>query len=213
MGGVPYCVRPMELEDIVTVIHIDRLSFPTPWPASAYRYELLQNSTAHYHVVEKAIAAEGKNEPSAEPGLRQRLLQLVGRGPIRADIIGFAGFWLVRGEAHIATLAVHPNHRRRGVGELLLLDMIKQARKLNAEMMILEVRVSNTIAQNLYLKCGFRVVGRRRRYYSDNREDALVMEMRGLDSSQLEESLRPLEEALQGKLAAKQEGIASSSPA
>ncbi len=212
MEGAPYRVRPMELADIATVIHIDRLSFPTPWPASAYRYELLQNSAAHYCVVEKAGLPEGESEPSAEPGLRQRLLRLVSGGPIRPNIIGFAGFWLVRGEAHISTLAVRPDHRRRGVGELLLLDMINGARKLNAEMMTLEVRVSNIIAQSLYRKYGFRVEGRRLRYYSDNREDALMMKMDGLDSSHFDASLRRLEEALHRKLAAAQEEKDTRSP-
>ena len=212
MEGSPYRVRPMELEDVPTVMHIDRLSFSTPWPSSAYRYELLRNPSAHYYIVERAASGEEESEPPEEAGLGQRLLRLVGRGPIHPGIIGFAGVWLVSREAHISTLAVHPDYRRRGVGGLLLLDMIRQSRALNATMMTLEVRLSNTIAQDLYRRCGFRVVRRRRHYYSDDREDALVMEVHGLDSLQFEENLHQLEEALRRKLEAALEGVASGSP-
>jgi ribosomal-protein-alanine N-acetyltransferase len=212
MERILYRVRPMELEDVPTVMHIDRLSFSTPWPASAYRYEILKNPSAHYYIVEKAASGEKEREPPAEAGLGQRLLRLVGRGPIHPDIIGFAGFWLVSHEAHISTLAVHPDYRRRGVGGLLLLDMIKQSRRLNATMMTLEVRESNTIAQNLYRRCGFRVVRRRRQYYSDDREDALVMEVHGLDSPQFGESLHQLEEAFHKRLAGVPEAVAPGPP-
>ena len=95
--------------------------------------------------------------------------------PNLASIIGFAGLWLMVDEAHITTIAMHPNFRRLGLGEYMLASLIDIAYSINAKWVTLEVRVTNYTAQNLYRKYGFSEAGVRHRYYSDNQEDALIM--------------------------------------
>lgn len=90
-------------------------------------------------------------------------------------LLGYSGFWLIGQEAHITTLAVHPEVRRQHVGERLLIHDIAAAEKVGANWMTLEVRVSNEPAQQLYYKYGFKSLGTRRNYYQDNNEDALVL--------------------------------------
>jgi len=90
-------------------------------------------------------------------------------------IIGFISVWLMMRELHLTAIAVRCNYRRHGVGERLLISAIELAKKLNVTMLTLEVRASNKIAQSLYAKYGFQIVGIRHKYYSDNREDAIIM--------------------------------------
>jgi [ribosomal protein S18]-alanine N-acetyltransferase len=90
-------------------------------------------------------------------------------------LIGYSGFWLIGEEAHITTLAVHPDYRRLHIGERLLINDIHHAQKVGANWITLEVRVSNETAQQLYYKYGFKSLGVRRNYYQDNDEDALVL--------------------------------------
>ena len=136
----------MELADLKAVLAIDRLSFPTPTKANVYEYELSHNLLAHYQVLSAAEA-----------------------------IVGYAGFWLMGDECHISTIAAHPDWRGRGLGELLLLNMLFMANEQAAQMVTLEVRQSNLTAQALYHKYQFAIVGERRRYYKDTGEDALIM--------------------------------------
>ncbi len=91
------------------------------------------------------------------------------------QLVGYSGFWLIGDEAHITTLAVHPDCRRKRIGEVLLINNILTARQAGAKWLTLEVRVSNEKAQNLYFKFGFKNLGIRRHYYQDNSEDALVL--------------------------------------
>lgn len=148
-------VRSMTLSDLADVIKIDKLSFPIPWSEKTYRLELTENPAAHLFIAER---------PDLEP----------------RELIGYIGFWYIVDEAHISTLAVHPTYRRRGVGEHLLRYSLKEAAELGAELMTLEVRVSNLAAINLYEKYGFTAFGTRKRYYHDNGEDALQMRLADL---------------------------------
>lgn len=91
------------------------------------------------------------------------------------QLVGYSGFWMIGDEAHITTLAVHPDCRRKRIGEVLLINNILSARQEGAKWLTLEVRVSNEKAQNLYFKFGFKNLGIRRHYYQDNSEDALVL--------------------------------------
>lgn len=150
----PFYCRPMQLEDMVDVLAIDGLSFPTPMKENLLRYELVENELAHYQVLEKELTAE-----SAE----------------KKNIIGFAGYWLMGDEVHISTIAVHPEQRGRHLGEFLLLNMLFLAYAHPACLMTLEVRQSNIAAQQLYAKYDFAVVGKRPRYYKDTGEDAVLM--------------------------------------
>ena len=143
---VPYLLRRMCLPDLAVVRLIDQLSFPTPTKNSVYQYELDHNKMAHYQVL---CAAD--------------------------TVIGYAGFWLMGDECHISTIATHPDWRGRGLGELLLLNMLFLANEQAAQMVTLEVRQSNLTAQALYHKYQFAIVGERRRYYKDTGEDALIM--------------------------------------
>ncbi len=156
-NGVYYAA--MQLADIPQVMTIDQLSFPQPWSEQSYRFELRNNENARFWV---ALAG-------AEQGFLARWLR-----PPPRQVVGYTGFWFVVDEAHINTLAVHPDWRRRGVGERLLVLLLGEARRLGAQTATLEVRVSNLSAQQLYRKYHFEEAGRRKHYYRDG-EDALLM--------------------------------------
>ncbi|HKB46290.1 MAG TPA: ribosomal protein S18-alanine N-acetyltransferase, partial [Ktedonobacterales bacterium] len=112
----------------------------------------------------------------------------------------FAGLWLMIDESQITTIAVHPDYRGRGIGELMLNSLIRISGDIGARMVTLEVRVSNLVAQNLYRKYGFREAGLRRRYYSDNHEDALIMWTEELASSDYRERYAQLTKTLYARL-------------
>ena len=116
------------------------------------------------------------------------------------SIVGYAGLWLMTDEAHITTIAVDPEYQGYGIGELLLLGLMDRAKQVGARWLTLEVRVSNQIAQALYHKYTFKEMGVRRRYYSDNGEDALVMWTDPIDSETFRQALRTNREALARKL-------------
>jgi ribosomal-protein-alanine N-acetyltransferase len=182
---VRYVVEPMTLSDIPRVTEIERLAYATPWPTSAYRRELQENTWARYIVARDALLREMGTESSAvreHPRRGFPLSLFPNRAPVpqpsrtdTASIVGFAGLWLMVDEAHVTTIATHPDYRGHGIGELLLSSLIDVAFEIGARVVTLEVRVSNSVAQNLYRKYGFREAGIRKRYYSDNHEDALIM--------------------------------------
>lgn len=142
-------LSPLSLADLEQVMEIEPVAFGSHhWSRQSFMNELL-NSDGHYFA---ARDAEGK-------------------------LLGYSGFWYLRveKEAHVTTLAVHPDYRRSYVGERLLIHDVIAARKMGADFVTLEVRVSNESAQKLYGKYGFRSLGVRRKYYQDNDEDALVL--------------------------------------
>jgi ribosomal-protein-alanine N-acetyltransferase len=161
-------IRPMREDDIERVQAIDKLSFSLPWPERAYRYELKENPASLLRVAE-VEALDGKRE-----------------------VTGMAVVWLILDEAHIATIAVHPDYRRQGVGERLLLAILEGSARRGAQHAMLEVRAGNQIARNLYQRFGFVVVGRRPNYYRDNSEDAVLMNLHGLDQDYLDRVRRLL---------------------
>src|SRR5205823_14215141 len=112
------------------------------------------------------------------------------------SIVGYAGIWVMTDEAHVTTIASHPDFRGRGIGELLLVALIRRGIEVGARWTTLEVRASNTVAQNLYRKYTFKEMGVRRRYYSDNGEDALVMWTDALDSESFGDTLERNEHKL-----------------
>ncbi|MBN2305828.1 MAG: ribosomal protein S18-alanine N-acetyltransferase [Anaerolineae bacterium] len=171
-----YVMRPMRLEDIPQVVQIDRDSFPTPWSAKTYQFELANRNTSQLVVVEAR-----ENTDTSPDGLRAMWQRLRGI-QVNGQLAGYGGCWLIAGEAHISTIAVHPNFRGKGLGELLLAGMLQRSIHRGGEYSVLEVRESNTLAQNLYHKYEYQVNGRRKGYYRDNGEDALLMEARPLDS-------------------------------
>jgi len=188
-----YAVRTMTVTDIPQVLEVEKESFPTMWPPTAFKRELQQNQLAHYiAVVERNPSFEAPlQSPMEAPkrtGAFERLFgevrHLLGSeedSPLpppeqRAElVIGFIGVWLLPDEAHIVTFGVRQSRRRQGVGELLLISAIELAQAKGQEAVTLECRVSNEPALALYEKYGFEKVGLRPRYYSDDREDAYVL--------------------------------------
>lgn len=138
--------RLMKVEDIPHIMVIEREAFTMPWTEEAFRNELTHNHFAKYMVME-----------------------------LQDQIIGYAGLWAIVDEAHVTNIALLEVFRGRKWGERLLDELMKTASYLGMKSITLEVRVSNQIAQNLYRKKGFRSAGTRKGYYSDNREDALIM--------------------------------------
>ena len=117
-------------------------------------------------------------------------------GPASTEyIVGFAGFWNVVDEAHLISIAVREEYRRRGVGELLLISIIDLVIELDVRLVSLEVRASNTAALSLYGKCGFSKTGLRRGYYSDDKEDAVIMTVENIASDSFQEHLSHLKQA------------------
>jgi ribosomal-protein-alanine N-acetyltransferase len=104
-------------------------------------------------------------------------------------ILGFIGLWYLAGEIHVINLAVHPDYRRIGVAEMLLIHGIELAIELKAILITLEVRMSNLEAQSLYSKYSFSQRGVRRAYYLDNREDAVIMTLEGMETPAYRERL------------------------
>lgn len=174
-------LRPMQLTDVDEVVEIDRLAFPTPWPTRTYRYEILNNDRSLMIVLEhKTQTHHSKNGSS---GLGQWFKWLSGESAHAGNLMGYSGMWHIADEAHVSTIAVHPDWRGYKLGELLLWSMVRKAIQDHARMVTLEVRVSNTVAQNLYRKYGFEIMGRRKGYYRDNGEDAYMMGVTILDNT------------------------------
>jgi ribosomal-protein-alanine N-acetyltransferase len=208
LNGLPYVIEPMQLRDVAEVMEIEQLSFPSPWSARAYRYELQENNLSHYLIArpQRPLAKKG---PGLWNGLRrehlvERLRRSLGMAASpEGSILGYGGFWLMAGEAHISTIAVRPEWRRRGIGELLVVAMLERAIELGGDVATLEVRVSNVAAQSLYQKYGFAKVGRRPRYYSDRGEDALIMTTKRLTSAAFQSGFQRLKAELRRKLVEK----------
>jgi len=185
--------------DIPQVTEIDHETFPTLWPPPNYRREL-ENRIAHYIVAcDDGLEKPERKAPPPKrsSGFLSWLRRLFKRElpSTREYIFGFAGFWIMAGEVHITNIAVRQKHRRQGIGELLLISLINLATKMDARLITLEVRVSNTTAQALYSKYGFSKVGVRRGYYTDNREDGVLMTLEDITSAPVQADLQHLKEA------------------
>ncbi len=147
-------LRRARQSDLKTMCAIERASFPTPWS-------------------ERLIAGELR-QPDAT--------YLV--ATLDDEVVGFIGLWHVLDDGHICTLAVDPQHRRRGLGELLVLAAMRQALEIGADVVHLEYRVGNEAAARLYDKLGFERVGVRERYYSDTGEDAVLARIDGITTAE-----------------------------
>ena len=139
-------IRKMKSEDVSSVVEIEHVSFSAPWAAETYRQEVEKNKYAHYFVIE-----------------------------VDKVLIGFVGIWLVRDEAQITNIAIHPNYRGYKLGEKLFGFAVQYVINHGATRLSLEVRKSNIVAQKLYEKFGLVAGGIRKGYYPDNGEDAIVM--------------------------------------
>lgn len=155
-------IRPMDLEDIPQVQAIDQASFTLPWPKTAYDYELKENPNSFLFVSEERRPGEA------------------------AKVVGLIVVWMILDEAHIATIAVHPDFRGVGIGRRLLAAALVEGIARRARLATLEVRAGNVVAQQLYRRFRFETVGSRPRYYRDNYEDALIMTVNNLDDTYLD---------------------------
>ncbi len=176
-------VEPMREPDVASVAAIERMVFSMPWSSNAFGYELRANPLSHYYVARTRSVKPGPGADGLDP-----------------SIVGYGGFWMMLDEAHVCTLAVRPDWRRRGVGELLLSAMIGEAAALNAGVVTLEVRVSNLAAQSLYSKYGFGAAGLRKGYYSDNHEDALIMTTEPITTAAYQSRYNRLQKMLRERL-------------
>lgn len=138
-------IRPMTIDDVDEVYKVEEDCFVDPWSKDSIRKEL-KNDLARY------LVAELDNK-----------------------IVGYVGVWFVVDEGHITNVAVHSDYRGKKIGDRLVKEMVELCKENNLVAMTLEVRTSNTVAQNLYRKYGFKMGGIRKEYYSDNKEDAIIM--------------------------------------
>jgi ribosomal-protein-alanine N-acetyltransferase len=206
-------IRPLRREDISRVTQIERQAFPTLWPATPFKREL-ENRRARYLVAldPRSVEEVRKDREDVLPassasgwllgrflgGLKARLANgtpgsLVGSGD--QSIVGFLGLWFMADEAHITSVAVSESWRGRGVGELLIIGCLELAMARSVPVVTLEARVSNHVAQSLYLKYGFEKVGIRKAYYTDNREDATIMTTKPIDTEEYQARFRELKQS------------------
>ena len=149
-------IRKMTVDDVPAVLELDQKSFSLPWPERSFRFELTDNPASRCWVAE----LDGK-------------------------IVGMLVVWLIVDEAHVATVATHPEYRRQGIGKRLLAHALRLIMRDGARSSFLEVRESNLAAQEMYRKFGYEVTGRRQRYYRDNDEDAILMSLETLNPERL----------------------------
>jgi len=150
-------IRKMTLEDVPAVVELDQISFSLPWPERSFRFELTDNPASRCWVAE-----------------------------VDGRVVGMLVAWLFVDETHIATIATHPVYRRQGIARKLLAYTLQSAMREGAQSSFLEVRESNVPAQAMYRKFGYEEVGRRKRYYKDNDEDAILMNLEKINVDRLD---------------------------
>jgi [ribosomal protein S18]-alanine N-acetyltransferase len=197
-----YYLEPMRVEDVPEVSRVEHRCFTNPWPQSAYRRELRAPENNFYVVLRhRTRECVESGEDDERGGPFSILPKLFRSGSSRRDpIVGFAGMWIRFGEAHITTIGIAPEHRRRGLGELLFVAMVEESIAREVEWLTLEVRVSNSPAQSLYEKYGMTRHGIRPRYYSDNGEDADIMWSPSLRDAAYLEQFAELRDSLADRL-------------
>jgi ribosomal-protein-alanine N-acetyltransferase len=191
-----YAVRPMQIEDVPQVSEIDKEAFPTQWPPPSFRRDLNSRLIRYLVALEESSPCRSTEvNKSKAKGNLPRLVSLISHllkkehspsdegSQNKQNILGYASMWLMVDEAHLTSIAVRETHRQRGIGELLLISIINLAAQLKAQVVTLEVRQSNLSAQALYEKYGFTKVGMRRGYYSDDGENAVIMNTEKITSA------------------------------
>jgi ribosomal-protein-alanine N-acetyltransferase len=151
----------MREADVNTVQEIEREIFATPWPRNAYYRELASRASAHYVVLRQ----DGPVERPAQ----------VRAADFDPTIIGYGGMWRMYDEAHVTTIGVRHDLQHRGYGRMIFAGLVQAAYDMGAKWVTLEVRTTNDNAMKMYEGFGFKVIGRRKGYYTDNGEDAIVM--------------------------------------
>ncbi len=168
MTPLKISISPLEEKDVAEIMEIERKAFKSHWPETAFINEIYRNRLAHYFVARHEEV-----------------------------LVGYAGIWLVVDEAHITTVAVHPDYRRQRIGEQLLHHLLVVAISKGARWATLEVRESNQGAQDLYKKYGFSSVGVRKNYYTEENENAVIMWAGNLREESFKQKLASLKEELE----------------
>lgn len=199
-----YIIRSMELHDIPYVSWIEREAFPPPWPATNFKRELTSNNLSQYIVALRDDCSDSETIQYSK--VQQSRLDVFKSGLAHlfsgaasaegnsANILGFAGMWFLADEAHLSNIAVRGDYRRQGIGERLLIGIMELAIDKSALFVTLEVRTSNQVAISLYEKYDFTKVGIRPGYYTDNKEDAILMTANMICSSEYRARLAGLKE-------------------
>jgi ribosomal-protein-alanine N-acetyltransferase len=188
----------MKYEDISQVAQIDREAFPGEWvfrSQAAYKQDLNNPSIRYIVAYRDRDGTESGPQEMPRPSWFKRLFNYEHRLITREYIVGFSGFWMMAGEAHIIAIGVRNDYRQLGIGEGLLIATIELAQMSNANVVTLEVRASNKAAQELYRKYGFQVTGRRLKYYSSDGEDAIIMSTDNITSPSFQASFQRSKEA------------------
>jgi ribosomal-protein-alanine N-acetyltransferase len=197
----------MNADDIPQVSAIDREAFPTEWPPPSFKRELSSSMVRYVVALDESrrIVSEPKTPAPRRnvlESLAARMRHLLGGNDAAAEvvtaqdmpfIVGYASIWMMVDESHLTSIAVRKSHQHQGIGELLLIAIIKLSLQMRAQVVTLEVRASNRLAQALYAKYGFKNVGIRRRYYTDNSEDAVIMTTDKITSPTYQAKLQELE--------------------
>jgi len=196
----------MKRQDVPQVAEIDREAFPSDWSSFSFMSyaQELGNPLAHYIVACTQEGARTQDRGDTPKGKLSSLRKFLSYKPSHSKtqaaadedyVVGFAGLRVILGEAHLVSIATRDEYRGQGIGERLLISVIELATQLNASTITLEARVSNEVAQALYRKYGFREVGIRRAYYSDDGEDAVLMSAYTITLPSFQSNLRQLKRA------------------
>jgi [ribosomal protein S18]-alanine N-acetyltransferase len=173
-------LKPLTVDLLDAAVELDKQCFGGLWTKEGYQRELESPNSDLLVISPTNFSSEGC--------------------PISLPIIGIACLWAILDEAHITLVCVHPDYRGIGLGQALLIGLLKSANKRKLKRATLEVRVSNTVALSLYQKYGFQIAGRRRRYYADNGEDALILWRGDLQHPQFERTLAQWSEEISQRL-------------
>lgn len=172
-------IKPLTVEQLPAVVELDRLCFGGLWTIEGYRQELF-SPTSNLLVVSVDAASQGLK--------------------VNETLVGVGCLWAILDEAHITILGVHPDYRHQGLGQLLLEVMLQVSRRRGLKRATLEVKASNQAALSLYQKFGFQEAGRRRGYYKDTGEDALILWRSGIQTSEMGEKLAQWHKSISDRL-------------
>jgi ribosomal-protein-alanine N-acetyltransferase len=177
-------LRRMRPQDVTEIMAIESVSFGRHhWSEESF-YNEMNNHVGRYYSL---LCAD---DPAGAP-----------------KVIGYCGFWLIADEAHVTTVAVHPDYRGNALGELMLVQILERSYGNSIHWLTLEVRVTNYNAQNLYYKYGFSSVGMRPKYYQDNQEDALIMTTPDITTEGYRQRYKSLKKALDRRLSGSPKGF------
>jgi [ribosomal protein S18]-alanine N-acetyltransferase len=174
---MPLELRYMRVSDLHDVIKIEGRAFATPWPLHSYVFEI-KESTHSFMAVLHEVAESAPTDSS----IRRLIRNFTGSWESTGRILGYGGLWNIMEEAHISTVASHPDERGKRYGEVILAAMVRKSIKLHAEYIVLEVRKRNVVAQSLYHKYNFQISGEKSNYYQDG-EDAYDMRLNLTDAA------------------------------